>query len=82
MSKRGEELLIGIGKLPKGKPSSSMHDEPDADDEGGPPDDDADDEVPMGAVVEAEELCRKMGWDEDKAEDLARCMLKLNSYAK
>lgn len=73
MSKRGEELLIGIGKLPKKKPAEV--DEPDADDEGG--ETEGDDDAPMGAVVAAEDFCREAGIDEEKAPAIAKLIRQI-----
>lgn len=75
MSKKGEELLIGLGFGPKKK---GMHAEPDEDDEGGPSDDDADDYEPSeGVVVAAEDICRELGIDEEKAPALGKAICDL-----
>lgn len=75
MSKKGEELLIGLGFGPKKK---GAHMEPDEDDEDGPSDDDEDDYSPSdGEVVAAEDLCRHLGIDEEKAPEVARAICQI-----
>ena len=72
---KGIDLAIVFGK-PKGKPGA--HDEPDADERGGPPDNDEDDSLPAGFEDAAAEAFPDMAGDKERMGSLHR-LIKLCS---
>lgn len=78
MSKRGEDLLVGIGMMPKKKKPPVADDETGDDvDTESMDDGDGDEDVPEHAVVAAESLCRKCGWDEEDAPAIAKLIRQI-----